>query len=277
MKYVVNFYQFLLEEFNVGKVSISDMEKYLQQMTKGFADKLYFLNIIDLDVLVDFGSADGQMLYKLSQLKPNMKLIGYDIDEKMIKESKKKYPNIYFTDKWEDVLRVLNNNMYVNKKKGMLLSSVIHEVYSYAGGKNIRKFWKEQAFNNLFDYMIIRDMMPSIKFEKMNIIDVNKIKEKSDPKYLEDFEKRWGDISSNFRNLLHWLLKYKYTENWDRELNENYLPVTIETFKNNKIPSNWQIIYEDHYTYDYIKQQIKNDFGVEIKEPTHLKMILKRS
>lgn len=75
---------------------------------------------------------------------------------------------------------------------------------------------------------------------------------------------------------LHWLLKYKYTENWDRELNENYLPVTIETFKNNKIPSNWQIIYEDHYTYDYIKQQIKNDFGVEIKEPTHLKMILKR-
>jgi hypothetical protein len=181
------------------------------------------------------------------------------------------------TDNWEEVLKILNNNTYRNKKKGLLLSSVIHEVYSYAGGKNIKKFWKEQAFNDTFNYVIIRDMIPSNKFEKMNIIDVNKIKEKSDEKYLNDFENEWGDINDNFRTLLHWLLKYKYTDNWDRELKENYLPITLEYLKNKRIPSNWTILFEEHYTYDYIKQQIEKDFDITIEEPTHLKMIIKNN
>lgn len=277
MKYTKTYYEFLLEEFKVGNISISDMNKYLEDMTKGFSDKLFFLHKINLDVLVDFGSADGQMLNQLSKINPKLKLIGYDIDENMISESKSKFPHITFTNNWDDVINILNSNIYKNKKKGLLLSSVIHEIYSYAGGKNIKKFWEEQSFNDIFNYVIIRDMIPSTKFEKMNIIDVNRIREKSDEKYLNDFENEWGSINDNFRTLLHWLLKYKYTDNWDRELKENYLPITLEYLKSKKIPSNWQIIYEQHYTYDYIKQQIKKDFDVEINEPTHLKMILKRT
>ena len=65
----------------------------------------------------------------------------------------------------------------------------------------------------------------------MNIIDINKIKEKSNKQHLEDFQNKWGDIGENYRVLLHWLLKYTYTDNWERELNENYVPLTIETLK----------------------------------------------
>jgi len=276
MNKVLTFYDFLLEEFNVGNISIDNLNKYLDDMTKGFKDKLFFLDKINLDVLVDFGSADGQMLSHLSKIKPNMKLIGYDIDENMIKQSQSKYPNITFTDNWNEVITSLGKRN-ANTKKGILLSSVIHEVYSYAGGKNIKKFWNEQVFNNNFDYVIIRDMIPSTEFNKMNIIDVNKIKEKSDPKYLKEFEDEWGTITDNFRTLLHWLLKYKYTDNWERELKENYLPVTIEHFKHSKIPPGWDIIFEEHYTYDYIKKQVKKDFDIDLNQPTHLKMILKNT
>lgn len=268
---ILRFGDFLLEEFNVGNISIDNLDKYLDDMTKGFSDKLFFLDKINLDVLVDFGSADGQMLDYLSKIKPNIKLIGYDLDEDMIKQSKSKYSNIHFTDNWDEVIDLVNES---KGKKGILLSSVIHEIYSYAGGRMIKRFWNEQVFNDAFNYVIIRDMIPSISFEKMNLKDIKKIKEKSDPKYLADFESIWGEIGNNFRTLLQWLLKYKYTDNWDRESKENYLPITLEYLKSNKIPSDWGIIFEEHYLYDYIKQQIKKDFDIDLIEPTHLKMII---
>lgn len=274
-----SFEQFLLEEFKVGKLPITNLSKYLDDMNKGFIDKLFFTNILKfIDVIVDFGSADGQMLKFLSEIKPELKLIGYDIDENMIQSSKEKYPDFIFTDKWEDVMRILETNEYRNLNKTLLLSSVIHEIYSYSGGKNIKKFWSEQAFNDKFLYVIIRDMIPSIKAEKMNLLDIHidKIKERSNSEHLKEFEDYWGPIDTNFRTLLHWLLKYKYTDNWDRELKENYLPITLEYLKK-KIPSNWIVIYEDHYTYEYIKKQVKVDFDVDIEGYTHLKMILKNN
>lgn len=62
--------------------------------------------------------------------------------------------------------------------------------------------------------------------------------------------------------------------NWGRELYENYLPITLEYLKNRWIPKDWKIIYEKHYTYEYIKQIVKKDFDIELTQPTHLKMIV---
>lgn len=52
-------------------------------------------------------------------------------------------------------------------------------------------------------------------------------------KWLSDtFEDRWGLICDpdnkkvNAKNLVHFLIKYRYGENWDREVDENYLPVS---------------------------------------------------
>jgi len=270
---VKTFKDFLLE-FNVGKISIDNMDKYLDGMRKGMNDKLFFLDKIDVDVLVDFGSADGQLLNYLSTVKPEMELIGYDIDEGMINTSKKKYPHINFTDDWDQIMSLLNNQ-YKDKQKGILLSSVIHEVYSYAGGKDTSKFWKK-IFNTGFDYVIIRDMICSTNFGQIDPEDIIKIREKSDPIMLQEFEEHWGKIDDSFRTLLHWLLKYRYADNWKRELKENYLPITIEYLKTKRIPNNWNIIFEEHYLYDFIKQQVKKDFDIDLKEKTHLKMIIKR-
>ena len=74
--------------------------------------------------------------------------------------------------------------------------------------------------------------------------------------------------------MLHWLLKYRYTDNWERELKENYLPITVEHLKSTWIPPQWQIIFEEHATYPFLKDKIRQDFGIELNEPTHLKMII---
>lgn len=262
-----NFNDFLYE-FTLSFNPISNIDDYISNMNKGLKDKLFFLNKIKIDTLVDFGCADGSILNEIHKARPDIKLIGYDIDGDMIRMSQNKYPEISFYSNWNDVLENIDGD-----KTALFLSSVIHEIYSYGSSKEIKNFWKHQAFDDNFKYLIIRDMIPSVNFDRMNLVDIKKIREKSDPKYLADFENYWGDISTNFRVLLHWLLKYKYINNWKRELYENYLPVSLETLKK-KIPNDWNIIYENHYTYDYLKSQIKKDFDVDLDEYTHLKMII---
>lgn len=93
------------------------------------------------------------------------------------------------------------------------------------------------------------------------------------PEKLKEYESIWGPISIRF-NLIHYLLKYRYEENWEREVRENYLPITVETLLS-KIPSNYEIVYQEHYTLPFIKQQIKKESGIVLNDFTHFKLLLK--
>jgi len=74
---------------------------------------------------------------------------------------------------------------------------------------------------------------------------------------------------------MHFLLKYKYLQpNWNREVRENYFPLYREKLLS-MIPDNYSILYHEHFTLPYIKESVKEDLGIEIKDNTHLKLILK--
>ena len=73
-------WQLFLEEL-VGETEISDLDRYIEGMEKSMQDKLFFVSQLDFDVIVDFGCANGSFLSKVKQLKPNVKIIGYDLDE----------------------------------------------------------------------------------------------------------------------------------------------------------------------------------------------------
>jgi hypothetical protein len=77
--------------------------------------------------------------------------------------------------------------------------------------------------------------------------------------------------------LVHFLLKYKYVQpNWSREVKENYFPFYREELLA-KIPNEYEIIYHEHYVLPYLKNQIMKDFRIDLKDATHLKMILQRT
>ncbi len=180
------------------------------------------------------------------------------------------------TSSWDEVVTELNN--YENPL--LNLSSVIHEVYSYSHSSIIKKFWESQVFGGNFKWITIRDMIPSVEIHKNEISkfinDVEKVRELADEKYLQSFENRWGEIDNNYRTFVHYLLKYRYTDNWEREVNENYLPVSLETVKK-KIPSSYKIVYEKDFILPFIQQQVKKDFDVEITHSTHTKLIIKNN
>ena len=250
---------------------IIDHKTYEKRMALSMIDKIFFADkIVDSDLLVDFGCADGSLLRFLKGNFPDLNVLGYDIDPSMAKHSSDLA--LIYSD-WEAVKREVAKA----KRPTLNLSSVIHEVFHYSSRGDVDKFWK-QVFNSGFHYIIIRDTVPNRSVDRpSNINDVKKIYHRFlDKKVLTDFQGIWGGIDSN-RNLIHFLLKYKYIEpNWEREVRENYLPISREDLLA-KIPDQYDVLFHEHYILPFILQTVKAEVGIEIKDPTHIKLILKRN
>lgn len=253
---------------------IASYDKYISGMNKSLGEKTWFVNKIDFDCLVDFGCADGSLLKKVHEMKPEAKLVGYDIDPGMEARFKKNNPDIDFTSDFGNAVRTTKKY----SKPAVLLSSVIHEVYSYAPSTHeISKFWR-QIFGSGFKYVVIRDTIP----DRIDIIkpkdfadDVAKVKAKVDHRYVEDFEKKWGKIDQNYRLFVRFMLTYRYKDNWDRESLENYMPLSYSTLLR-KIPSNYKIIDGANYQFHPIAANFQNEYDIKLKVNTHLSMILSR-
>jgi len=254
----------------VGEIPIDNMLGYLDRMSYGIIDKLYFVNKIDFDCIVDFGAADGILLEKLKQIKPYVNTVAYEIDDNFLDILKNK--NIdHVTNSMVDIQNYIKNF----ESPMLLLSSVIHEIYSYSSERQIIHFWNT-IFNSGFKYIVIRDMSTKKSYKKFNLPkkNIDKVYQNSNPILIKSFERIWGSIRNNYHTLMHYLLKYKYEDNWDREVKENYLPITLEELKS-LIPANWNIIYENNFLLEYIKDIVKSDFDINITEPTHIKLIIK--
>ena len=159
------------------------------------------------------------------------------------------------------------------------MSSVIHEVYSYLSDKEIAHFW-DRAFAAGFEYISIRDMMlieNTVRPADAIVEDIFYINGKFNNQYANSFLEEWINpyLEIDQADLLHYLLKYKYTDNWARENAECYIPISIEQLKA-LIPDTYEIVYEEEYVLPFLKEQVKKDFGYEIKDNTHIKLILKK-
>lgn len=254
----------------MGETKITNYSVYNAGMKKSLLDKIFFMDKIDANIIVDYGCADGTLINFLNMLFPEYEYIGFDIDQDMLNLAsyKTKGDNILFTSNWETV-----ENRILGKKSAVLLSSVIHEVYAYGTRRDVEDVWK-RVYNG-FDYVVIRDMVPSSTMDKVSDInDVKNILKKAMGHTLREFEQVWGSIEQN-KNLIHYLLKYRYTDNWSREVRENYFPINREELLAT-IPDGYDIEFHEHFILPFIKNDVKERFNIDIKDNTHLKLILKK-
>jgi hypothetical protein len=262
-------------------------------------DKLFFLKQLPAEdnyVFVDFGCADGTMLNTLSDMlehnRNKYSYIGYDISDTMINLAKANFHGDadtdihYFTD-WKDVEKQLKTYItpgtyYEQKKYVLILSSVIHEVYSYSNMKQILEFW-HHVTNTNFDYIVVRDMCPTKDIDRPTdefmLHTLNNMIRDHEPynTLINDFEAIHGSIENN-KNFIHFLLKYRYQINWDREVKENYFPIYVEDLLTAITgEEKYRIMYMKRFIVPFIKQQIYNDFRVDVRDFTHIKAIFKKS
>ena len=250
------------------KNEIADLSGYLYRMQKSMIDKMFFIDKIfePVETIVDFGCANGELIKMLQYYFSEYSYIGYDISDEMIAAAKKNVPNAAFFTDWNDI--------HVPFDKSLLnISSVIHEVYSYCSPAEIEEFW-HRVFDSGFRYITIRDMMLSEAANKpADAADLKKIRSKQAyADKLRDYEQIWGPIVTE-KDMVHYLLKYSYTQNWAREVRENYLGLSTERLFR-LIPQNYRIVYREHYTLPFIAWQVARDFDIALQTPTHLKIIL---
>lgn len=251
---------------------IIDLSKYNHSMTKPLIDKIFFMDKVEADVFVDVGCADGHLIKFLARNFPQHKYIGFDNDYEMVEAANKENPdNILFTENAGRMLKALD--IYRDKRICVILSSMIHEVYSYK--RDVSGFF-DFVFKDINpDAVAIRDMAVSNTASRpSDPVTVARIRQVFDPNKLSEWESQWGSIDENW-SLTHFLLTYRYQNNWERELRENYLPITKEALLR-MIPLDYHPILIEHYTLPFLRREVNKDFGIQLQERTHLKLILER-
>lgn len=253
--------------------SIPSIVSYNKEMRKSMIDKIVFMDKIDADVIVDFGCADGATIQFMQALFPEITYVGYDISEEMLEIARKSNTtNVSYYSNWDELILFVKS---LPGKKAVLLNSLIHEVYSYGSKQDVETFWNRVYDQSVFDYVVIRDMCVSDSVtRKSDPLSVIKVRKNYDQDKLREFENQWGSINENWP-LVHFLLKYRYTTNWKREVNENYLPISLENLLA-RIPTGWEPIDYKHYVLPFTRRQIQKDFKIDLQDPTHLQLILER-
>lgn len=251
---------------------IADLEVYLHRMQKSILDKLFFIDKVfePFQYIVDFGCANGELIKALHAFFGEYGYVGYDLSEEMIAAARRNLPEASFYAEWDSI--------DVPFEKSLLnISSTVHEVYSYGTEEEIEVFW-ERVFKSGFRYVTIRDMMLSERERRPAAEgDLRLVKGTGNAvfaEHLRDYEAVWGPIATQ-HDLVHFLLKYSYTQNWEREVRENYVALSLEKFLE-RVPADYRVTYFDHYTLPYTAWRVKKDFGIELKTPTHVKVILER-
>lgn len=259
---------------------IIDMNRYNSEMVKSLVDKMSFIDKVEANIFIDFGCADGILLGFMKKMFPDFIYIGYDIEKRMIDEAVSKPENkgIHFYSSWDDVIQhVKELKKDENNKTCLIVNSVIHELHSYLSPNELKDVM-DQIFDyknehRLFNFIAIRDMMVSKTTSRLSdSISVARIKQIFNNRLLDDWESTWGTLSENW-SLVHFLLTYRYVHSWERESKENYLPINVEDFLKT-IPSHYFPVLMEHYTLPFIRRCVKKDFGIDLSDKTHLKLIL---
>lgn len=258
---------------------IANIEIYNESMTKSLIDKLFFLDKIDnVKCIVDYGCANGALIAFIAPLFPDILFFGYDKNGMMIDsaiEKNKNNKNAYFSQKINALDNFLNEKNLKRSDCALLLSSIIHEIYSYLTKDEVWDFWK-YVNDSGFKYIIIRDMCVNEAADRSSLKeDVIKVKALSSRSKLKQFESFFGSVDNN-KNLIHYLLKTPFSENWEREVRENYLPHPVEYIAGMVYNPEYELIYFDNYILPYVAERVKKDFDITIKDYTHVKFIWKR-
>ena len=183
---------------------------YTEEMRKSIWDKAFFMDkIMGAKCIIDFGCADGSLIFMLADMFPNMKFYGFDhLPEMIIRAKKNVRSNTYFYHSWE--LHDMCNNIqsvYEPDEICLNFSSVLHEVFSSSpSGKDSIRYIIEQLNPK---YITIRDMYYDGNNHYLRFAHVNEIINalQVEPKYIDDFECYHGSIV-NEKGMLLFLMKY---------------------------------------------------------------------
>ena len=232
-------------------------------MRKSLIDKIFFIDKVEATVFIDFGCADGSMIKMLNGLFPEYSYIGYDNNREMLELAAENVnsENVSFYSDWTILLKAIDS---IDKKKCLILSSVLHEI------EDKRSFYEFLNFQS-FDFVAIRDMFLC---EPTGIIPAEVI-----DKLPETIVNHYGiHLRTDPGTLVQAIFKSYYSENIDTEIKEDYF-----SFSGN---DKWLLeshhlhglvpVFEYHYLLKFWREKIREDFSFDLSTAgikTHVQLI----
>lgn len=255
-------------------VNIQNINIYNTRMQKGMEDKLFFLPQLPNTpfLFVDFGCADGTLLKFLLDSYPNSLGMGIDSNTDMLHLAKKNcssldYNRVFFYESLNDCLKDISYR-FTDTIKILNFSSVFHEIYHYCsqvGRDEILKI----TFSGVFDKIFIRDMGFLSQNKQTLQEDLNKFYSHVEyKKMIEEFEGCFGSLKE-YKNFVHFLMKYKYQENWDRECSENYFFDYYDLIKR----MNYYSYDMKQYQLPYFTSLWERELDIKVSGLTHFQLI----
>jgi hypothetical protein len=246
---------------------VINISRYTIDMSRSLDEKLFFLPSIKSRSFVDYGCANGIIGAELLSRRPGITYRGFDLSRKMVKQGRRQHPTLQFFNHWDELITDLDPSEHPT----LILSSIIHEVYSYSTPREIYKFW-QRVLSFRWSNVIIRDMIPYDVLNRNVSISADVVRTARPNWMIDSFESRWGSIDIE-RNLVHLLLKYRYEQDWARELDEDYIPINEDQLMN-IVGSNFQVVYYRRNTPRFLTQMALKDVGVLWPANVHLSLIL---
>lgn len=259
---------------NINTHPIQQLNQYTSSMEKSLNDKLFWINKIspdDYSTVIDFGCANGILLSAISTILPDKQLIGIDSNPIMRSMAANSCPSARLYDSLEAYCKEHETADAI-----LILSSVLHEIFSYWTDYETQHFF--QLLTDLqFKYICIRDMFfddfPFFFDDPLPYLnDAEKERRKQ-------FESIWG---STFQYVprLHYLCKYRYANNWERELNECYIiDYSKLRYIYGVLSDTYELVSNYFYILPFLQEQVMKDFHFNIDKEynsTHFQSILTR-
>lgn len=258
---------------------IENYSVYNDRMRRSMWDKAFFMDKVPgTELIVDYGCADGSLIRFLHSLFPSMRFIGFDIDPAMIAAAnRERSENTWFFSDAQEMMEKIRSIGIERRRIAVNFSSVLHEIFHYDCDRDmITRIIKEIGPR----YLVVRDMMYH-SADDTAVISAQaqeQIRSVLPMKQLQDFENCWGSIAVR-RNLAHLILKYKYTENWQRECEENYFSYTQEDLTALLDPDGaYAPILFSRYILPWCRYDAENNLGIDMGDEftTHFSLILSR-
>lgn len=256
----------------IGKYKIQDTEHYTKEMSKALSEKLWFLDHVWVESMLDIGCADGTIPLHLSTLfkdhdfkcyayEPNYNLYWMaKIKANRLSHQIQHRGRVMFYERYREYLDVIKSLKQVDL---VLLSSVLHEIYNkYSDDRvNFYRIIKESDAR----YIAIRDMRPITPLAAYNDIDVD-IPSDLQEKWIE-----WGKSKVNGGNVdgytyLQFFLKYRYDVNWSYEVEEDYFATKWEELDQIFRILGYNKVYEKNYVPDFIEQDVFKTFNFSLRQ-----------
>ncbi len=259
---------------------IVNYQVYNDRMRRSMWDKAFFMDkVAGAEVIIDYGCADGSLVRFLSALFPSMRFIGFDIDPAMVEAANaNRGKNTFFFSTMGEVRDQLKRMQVRGSQCAVIFSSVFHEVFHYGYDlSKIRDFLSAISPQ----YLVVRDMLYDSADDNAILSKEaeRRVREKVAAGQIQSFEEQYGSIRAQ-RNLIHFLLKYQYTENWDRECAENYFSCTLEKLLRVLDPAGqYRRILFHQYVLPWFRHTVETEFNIDLGEgfTTHFSMILSKA